>query len=365
MKSQLKIFTVLLIGVLALKAQAQIEVNTSIINNRLEVFFLSDFDINSPTVGPVIFAIEIINEDPVPKQVELTLEIIKEPSDPLSSGRSGVFTLTPNQHLRLTNQNLFSSLDPYRLIEYSLHGAGQDLLDDVLTTGQLPSGTYTFAVEIIETESGLRFPANDDIDIVVTNPNTLDLIYPGDAVQSGAADCLEVFSNLPQFRWESDFSRFRVIIAEARPGGDPEDALTQDPRFERIFEVGINIPSTSFQYPSSGELLTLRPGGTYYWRVVGLVETSSGEVEIPSEIYCFRIADVNQLGTTNQEIELIVPRILRSLGINVDQLFGPGGELRGYKANGISFDGKQMSIPEFIGKINELRANYSRYRVEN
>ncbi|MFQ5707673.1 MAG: hypothetical protein ACE5HO_09510 [bacterium] len=366
MKLLLRTSAVLMVLALVRLGFAGIRVETTIINRQLEVFFLSDFDINSPTTGPVIFAIDIFNEDAQARQVELKLEIFKDTSERLSNGLSGVFTLQAHEHLRLTNQNLFSSLDPYRLIEYSLDEAGNKLIDSILATGKLPSGTYTFAVVIreIDTPHGV-FPANEDIDIVVTNPNTLDLIFPGDPVNAANEDCPELFSTLPQFRWESDFRRFKVVIAEARLGEDPEDALNQRPRFERVLEVGTDIPSTTFQYPSSGEELSLRPGGSYYWRVTGIVSTSSGDVLFPSEIYCFRVANLDDLQSGNRELEILLANLLSSLGIDPKKLFGENGELYGYHPTRVLYNGKKVNLPDLIAKINKLRSNYKGFRVED
>lgn len=341
-------------------ALAQIEVETQIINPKLEVFFLGDFDINSPSTGPAVFAITLINNFEL-RRVKLRLQVLKDASEPLSSGETDEFDLQPGQ-LMLTNQQLFSSLSRYRLVDYSLKGAGEELLEQVLATGQLPSGTYRFEVTVVDLTGENEFPA-DDIEIVVTNPNTLDLIQPGEPVTAGD-ECAEVFSTLPQFSWQSDFRRFRVLIAEARAGEDPESALLQSPRFEREFQIGVDIPSTTFQYPASGELLTLEPGKSYYWRVIGIVGTSSGDIEFPSQIYCFRVAETDQLQVGSQELDNLLPSLLNSLGIDPEELFGPGGELEGYHGVAVYYNGAKISIPDLMSRINQMKSEFKGYRIE-
>jgi hypothetical protein len=203
------------------------------------------------------------------------------------------------------------------------------------------------------------------------------LIFPGNPASSRREDCQEIFTNLPQFRWESDMRKFRVVIAEARPGEDPEGVLNQEPRFVRIFGVGnpqdlnINlgnlterfeiIPSTSFQYPVSGEVLTLRPGRTYFWQVTGIVETSSGPFQVESEIYCFRIATLDDIGNRRQQLELLLRNIL---GPDFEKVFGENGELASYEPKQIMLNGQAVTLAELIQKMNEISAAYKGYKIE-
>jgi hypothetical protein len=358
---------------------AQVQVSHRFLNNNvLEMFFLKDFDINSPATGPPIFFVDIKNDAQL-REVILGLSIESQRHGPLSRGETLPFTLNPFQILTLSNNNFFSSTDPYRLDSYEVsENVVRELLKDILSTGKLPTDVYLF--NVIVRDNVNQSPLDQDsFEIRVSNPRKIDLIFPGRPASGRREDCPKIFTNLPQFRWESDMRRFRVIIAEARPGEDPESALNQEPRFVRIFALsddralGVRrdgsrfaerveiIPSTSFQYPSSGEILTLRPGRTYYWRVTGLVQTSSGPVELQSEIYCFRIAKLDELDGRNTQLEFILRSLL---GSDYNNLFGEGGELEGYRAKRIVLDGEEITLVELLKRLQKIKSNYSGYRVE-
>ncbi len=359
---------------------AQPQLNVRVVSNDLEVFFLKDFDINNPSVGPPLFFIDIINNQQV-QNVRLILKVRSEKRGNLASGETRPFVLQPFQTLTISNNDLFSDVGDYRLESFRIQeDVLNDLLQDVLATGRLPTDTYQFEVQLKGVQNPITID-DEQFEIDVSNPNTLDLIFPGQPATGTASECPEIYTNLPQFRWESDMKRFLVIIAEARAGEDPESALNQEPRFLRTFIIGDQsstetiettsetgkiefIPSPSFQYPAFGEVLTLKPGRTYYWRVIGLVKTSSGLEKFKSEIYCFRIADLDQTGSTSQR-DIMVLRLLNSLGIDTQQLFGEGGALEGYHATRIYYNGRLITMPELLRKINEIRSNYTGYKIEN
>ncbi|MFQ5770664.1 MAG: hypothetical protein ACE5HX_09015 [bacterium] len=377
MKSRLKIFTLFSLLVFCGQATAQIDVITEAVNQNLEAFFLNDFDINSPASLTEIFRIRITNNYDQPCTIQLTLIVTSERFGELARGRTNPFDVPPGPLTPpLTNRDLFSNSSEYRLVDYNLDAASKKLLRDILARGKLLSDAYTFTVEvnILTCEPGTS--KSDQFQIVITNPTKLDLSSPGSRVTGNKEDCPKIYSPLPQFIWESDMQRFCVVIAEARPGEDPESVLNQDPRFIKYFVVNshmdlnepqdrsrffIQIPSTSFQYPASGEILTLRPGKTYYWRVIGIVNTSSGDVNLESEIYCFQIAQLDQLGGRKKQFEFVLRNIL---GSDYEKIFGEGGELEGYHPNRVLLNGEVVTFGDLIRRMNELSSNYGGYHIE-
>jgi len=252
-----------------------------------------------------------------------------------------------------------------------------ELLQNILGIARLSTDIWTFETIVKDVN---RTALNDDsFEIRITNPTTLDLIGPGSRATGRSDDCAIAFSSLPQLRWASNMTRFRVIIAEWKQ--DPESALNQEPRFTRIFllqntrntnlreigkDLGFNdrvevIPTTSFTYPSSGESLVLRPGKTYVWRVIGLVSTSSGPTSVANEIYCFRIPKLDELGNYMQQFESILRPLL---GSDYEKLFGSGGEFSGYKPKRILLEGKEVTLIEILTKLQKLKSKYSGYTIE-
>lgn len=359
-------------------ASAGVRVRHRLVNNNLEVFFLKDFDTTRPASGPVLFFVDVINDDRESHSVILSIQVESGRHGILSRGETLPFDLHGGEILTLSNRNLFSNDDPHRLDSYEVaENVVQALLKDILATGKLPTDVYTFRLQVRSLGQTLG-EDNDSFDVRISNPQKLDLVFPGRPA-TGRRDCPEIYTALPQFRWESEMRRFKVIVAEARRGEDPESVLNQQPRFVRVFILDARgtggvvtdpnlgservefIPSTSFQYPASGEILTLRPGKTYYWRVEGIVETSSGPVALQSEIYCFKLARLDQLGGRKQQLEFLLRNIL---GSDYEQIFGEGGELEDYSPQRITFNGETVTFAELLRRLNKLSSHYQGYRIE-
>jgi len=360
-----------------LLAQGGIRVESGLLSNTgLDVFFLKDFDINRPGTGPPIFFVNIENLGGA-RTVFMELMVSSRRRGNLSRGRTGEFTLAPGQLVNLTSNDIFSNRGIYRLRDYQIDDAAvKGLLADILARGKLPSDIYTFNVVVFDVAGGQQ--DSDVFDLRVSNPRKLDLIFPGAPATGKLGDCPVVFSGLPQFRWESDMRLFRVIVAPLRRGEDPESALNNEPRFTRVFVLqgkqksgllgGLpfsdrveTIPNTSFQFPPSGEVLTFRPGRTYVWRVIGIINTSSGPIQAESEIYCFRIANVDNMNSGMEQLSVLLRNLL---GADFEKLFGEGGELEGFRPKRLRFEGKDVTASDLLVRMRKLRDSYRGYKVE-
>lgn len=379
MRTLLRLFVIILVcSLFVQEAATQPTVFLSPVGaGGLEIFFLKDFDVNSAGSGPPIFNLELRNDD-VNRTLFLVMVVGSRRFGEIARGQSLGFPLDRNEIVMLTSKNLFTNSGPYHLDEFSIADEiVRELLQDILSTGKLPSDVYLFQVQLFDVNGPIS-AANDEFEIRVTNPRKLDLIFPGTAATGRRDDCIEMFTRLPQFRWESDMQYFVVTIAEAKPGEDPESALNQEPRFVRSFTTRDRrgsadsfcerslgrpefIPGTSFQYPGSGEVLTFRPGKTYYWRVTGCIEASGGPVQLKSEIFCFRMARIDELGTGRQQIMFILENFL---GSDAEKLFAEGGELEGYRPRKVLFDGKETTLPEILTRLQDLNERYQGYRIE-
>jgi hypothetical protein len=70
----------------------------------------------------------------------------------------------------------------------------------------------------------------------------------------------------------------------------------------------------------------LQPGKFYYWQLIGLVRSAGQQVELPSEIWSFRLANMGEGSTSSQLMHLLSLLPLGDL-----DLFGPGGVLAEYE----------------------------------
>lgn len=344
----------------------------------LEVFFLKDFDITRPGSGPPIFTLRFTNTSAAPQQITLQMQLTSGVNGLLATGITVPF-IVPGvlaSPLPPINSNqLFSNAGAYAFSTFNFQNI-DNLIQSIQTTGRLPTDTYTFSFNINSVAGTAQGPS---VNFYVRNPRRLDIAGPGGLAIGPVGDWPMVFTNLPQFRWESDLSIFRVTVAEARKGEDPESALNQEPRFRRVFyiqrltglqslltfpELGppaIPLPATTFQYPASGEALTLRPGKAYYWQVEGFIQTSSGRVPLNSDIYGFRVADLANLDGRNQQVRLILRNLL---GQDYERFFGENGELIDYNAKRLSFEGKDVTIADLLSRLPKLRRDLKGFRVE-
>ncbi len=369
--------------VLSGSAFAQISVSHTLNQGGLEAFFLSDFDITQPSNSVEVFRLFVSNSDPEETfRIALDMKVNSREFGQLSQGRTAFFDLPPSpQPLSIASFQLFSNAGPFHFTDYNIADEVlKGLLDDILSTGRLPSDIYTFRIEVIFQEGAPTGDVTDDFEIRVTNPRKLDLIFPGGPATGRLQDVQKIFTPLPFFRLESDLRRFRVIVAEGRPGEDPESALNQEPRFIKNFVVDPRgtggvfedfgdlggrvdvLPSPAFQYPASGTVLSLRPGRVYYWRAIGFIRSSSGPVPLESEIYSFRIAALDQVAGGDDQIQIVLRALL---GNDYEQLFGDDGQLEGFLPKRVMFDGKEITATELLTRLRKLRNSYKGYSIEN
>jgi hypothetical protein len=372
------------------QAVSQVSVQLTLLNQAVEVFFLKDFDINSPASGLPFFQLTATNTTAAPVTFTLYMRVsarggAARPGGLLAQGQTDPITLQGNGVLQLTNQNLFSDGDQFSLQDYRIEkDQVEDLVSDILTTGKLPSDVYNFYVEPRIIVNGVpTIGPSDQFDVRIDNPDRLDLIGPGGP--AGRRDCPTAYTSLPLIRFESNLTKFRFVAAKLERGEDPESALNQEPRLTRLFilasDRGINdirstgtipdlgvidkvefLPSNSFQWPSVGEVLQLRPGDTIVWRMTGIIQTSSGPIQlIESEIFCFTVADFEALGTGRESYDFLLRSLL---GADFDKLFEEGGELEGFRPNGVSHNGERVSPADLMSRLSELSKKYKGYRIE-
>ncbi len=142
--------------------------------------------------------------------------------------------------------------------------AKSKFLDVALPSGQMPAGRYTFLVEILDPSSGSVLGSdNQDIQFILTNPTSVELLFPNDADRE--------VSQLPLFQWVFDGTRSKILIYELLPGQSSLEEATQG-----VPILTQEVPSTSFQYPSGG-VRSLQAGHTYVWYVEGEVLALGGK----------------------------------------------------------------------------------------
>jgi hypothetical protein len=301
-----------------------------------QVIRLSDFNITGSGSVSRLFNVTISNTSLNTINAYLQFQLTRD-GKPIVVATSQIFPVSPGSQT-LTYQDLrrggTADFDD---------AAIKTLSDAILQTGRLLSGAYIFTVRIFNAQQPGVEQSKDEKELTIFNPTSLDLISPGAPV--GNSECVQQFGLLPQFKWISSADRFLMTVCEVLPSNaSPEDVMQNEPRLQRTLQRGIDfMGSPSFIYPSGG--LPLQFGRTYYWQIQAIINSASGEVRLPSEIWCFQISSINNPGGN-----AMIQQLLSLLGSSeLEALFGEGGPLQGYKPTGIAgMNGRRLDLTELL-----------------
>ena len=363
-----RIFLINLLIIMPLVAQVNMTANLLSSAEGMQIFFLSDFNISGKSSAALdIIQLNIFNNSSASANCILQVSIYSDyyPEPELAQGRTDPFTLSSFQNIIITNRNLFSKSQEFSLSDYTLAKSGNDLINRILATGKLPSGVYQFHFELLKNPynpSDLPL-AEQILSVVISNPTTLDMLSPGSNADDEKISA--IYSTLPYFRWAANIDRFRLIIAEYLPSihrdASPEEIISEkiifeseiivDPEMQQSEPGVLTIPSPAFQYPVYAH--ALQQGRIYYWRLIGQAKTSSGEIEIPGEIWRFQISNLER----DPQKEMLL-RLLSSMNNQeIAALFAPGGLLEGYKPTGtITNNANALSIDELIQLLTKFNS---------
>lgn len=346
------------IGLPAISVQAQevteVTVDLELIDNP--IYYISDFDITGGGRPIDLFKCKITSD--AERDVSIRVEITR--SNPIPPIR--LLEAQARAHL-FTGDNTFYYPDfrNGKLISEGFRynsDALSDLSNAVLRTGTLPSGQYDVKISVLFGSN----PPEVTRSFIVSNPVSLDLISPGQ--NASMAECPMLFSALPQFTWNSDVDRFIITVCELLPtNNSPEDVMQNPPRVRMALQRNQDFfGAPTFQYPSAG--LPLLPGRVYYWQVIALLKTASGEVQLPSEIWCFKIHS-NDAAQNAIELQQLLT-LLASLGVqDLMELFKPGGPLAGFAPTGkIRMNGKNVDLGELLALLQNGSIKIKAYNVE-
>jgi len=322
------------------------------------IYYISDFDITGGGRPVDLFSCAITG---APRNIKIRVQMTSDryPS-PLLEALTRTFAFSGN--LLITYRD-FRNTNPDITVERFTYNSDKlgELGDAILRTGQLPSGRYDITVQVLDPVTG-NLLGQDTETLIISNPISLDLISPGQ--NAGTAECPTLFSSLPQFTWNSDADKFIITVCEYLPtNSSPEDVMQNAPRVRMTLKRNQDFfGSPTFQYPTGG--LPLLPGRVYYWQVLALLQTASGEAQLPSEIWCFKIHSNDGVEDMVKLQQLM--SLLASLGLqDLLELFKPGGPLAGYQPNGkIRVNGKSVDLTELLVLLQNGSIKIKAYNVE-
>jgi hypothetical protein len=235
--------------------------------------------------------------------------------------------------------NLDLQKNPAYGITYVLTAEAKRRFEELaLPTGFMPSGVYTFLIEVTTERYNQSFKGS--FKFVLSNPSRLELVFPTDRDRS--------VGQFPFFQWNYDGPRSRISIFEQLPGQlSPQEATDGVPY------VTAEVTTNSFLYPSSG-VRPLEPGKTYVWFVEGLLGSSGNpNSSFKSPFRSFTVS----AGGGNAAMQSLLDELERVLGPKHKALFdrirsgalSPTGKIR--------VDGATINTTELVKLIGQFRNN--------
>jgi hypothetical protein len=234
--------------------------------------------------------------------------------------------------------------------------AKDDLQKKALAIGRLPSGVYTFKLELWDAgqSCGTTTTKYDEKIIVLTlqTITRLDLIYPPDGTTLNTL--------FPLFQWIYDGRELELSVYERLPQhASREEAASSVPHLVARTPTDLPEGSTTYQYPTAA-LRVLEAGHTYVWKVKGISRGTGGVgSEINSEIGQFTIAENTSSSSSSGEIQNVSNLLQFLYGVSeqmLNDLLSGNLQLTGV----ILLDGRQLSAAEILALLQDLAANPDR-----
>jgi hypothetical protein len=347
------------------------------------VFYIGDIDFLKQGGGPNLFILTLENhQGSVEAQLHFQLrlngitiaEVFSEPFLLPSTENSGPIIITYN-NLVTGTAIIPTTGEAIELMDYDLYFERVPNLETQITaTGKLPAGQYLFFIELLTFRDGVPTPTPDenfgDNILTVTNPTTLELIYPGEP--AGSENISTVPSLFPYFLWQSDALEFNITVYEKlSEDSSIQDVLSHDP----ILRVE-GFPNQLFQFPSDpspefvmndplqngyphpiGPVRLLEYGKIYYWNVEAVVISATGETLLTSEVYQFKTIDQEGMAP---DANLLLIYLRQILGDRYETYMK---QLNASPTGNILLNGTPVEIEVLVDLINKL--NQKKAEIQN
>ena len=350
---------VLITGILVLNSSVSsgqtIIVNELVSPDAIKIFYIGDFSFDDASNNPIIFQYRIA-ADQYPQEVKMqltmnaTVPTLGLLNEEILYAETNAFTITnpitiSNRVIDTKTEEIYDEAGvrvPFSVPITREPDADtqKSLIDAVTRAGKLPSGVYTFSLEIISLSGAtVNYNFENPKIMEILNPVSLELVGPGSFLE----DDVEIFTLFPIFQWESVGCEYFIRVSEYDPAihFSVEEALNDVaslpfPDDGSYFggDDGLGLQSTSLQYPLSGAKL-LEYGKTYVWSIKKVCVTTAGDEEINSSIFAFKIPDLSggddgTEGTGGVITDPVISALQSLLGELFDALFTGDGELAGY-----------------------------------
>lgn len=258
-----------------------------------------------------------------------------------------------------------------RLIGVLDPSLSESIMQTILMSGKLSDGQYTFSVSIYggTDENNLSSVFNDSKTFVIQSQTPISLEYPGGALSDTTDNIL--YTSFPIFQWSSgppaSYAETFIRVAEFDPASHSglEDAI-QDQRVlpsNQNEQWALIDNVNSYQYPFSGSY-PLDAGNIYCWQIKISLPTTSGNEDMLSPIFAFKIGQAGTIETSNIISNPVLMMLEQTLPDQFNNYFGPGRELEGFLPSGeIEINGVTVG-PSVVNSIMQQIMNQD-YQVQS
>lgn len=316
--------TLVCIVALAAAIQAQSLIVTRTAPNPIANFDISYIDITGRGAGPTLFQLQLVA--PAQPSGSYYIQFTASCQTSVVSGlliraRSGTFPMPPSYSMT-SNEFLTDRGDATPSLHITQESMIPETRQTLLSAGIVPAGRVTLEFELFSVDDPTAPVATASTWFDIVAVRYVKLITPGIEASAQRDDVPESFSVHPQFVWASDLMpvnyppgsvKFVISLFDNQGGAYTMDNVTDSrPVWEDTIpgESSVNYA----QYPVSGAR-ALTPGQTYYWQVKAVLQGPVNR-EIPSELYAFRVADLDLAGTLSPTQNLILKYLAMILGNN-------------------------------------------------
>ncbi len=200
-------------------------------------------------------------------------------------------------------------------------------------------------------------PVSAELILDIVAVRYVKLVAPGIDAGQPPDRIPETFSAFPQFVWSSDLMpigypagsvKFVVSVFDNESGTEASDVPDSRPLWVDTIpgESSVNFA----QYPSSGAR-ALEPGQVYYWQVVAVLQGPVSR-EVASELYAFKVGNLETAGTLSPTQQLLMKYLAMILGSNYGYVMGQVGAMT--VAEQVRVDGAVMPLEQLAALAEEF-----------
>jgi len=217
----------------------------------------------------------------------------------------------------------------------------------------MPSGIYRIRVRA----DGIGISEDSFFDLIITNPTSLYLIYPGNPIND--PEIATVNTLRPFMSWNSDAEIFDLFVFDEQPQVNSVPILYLKNYRGKFFQYPAD--SAPLNFPDGGQSIgpvrILEYGKTYYWYVETVIPAVSGDpLRIKSDYFGFKILEPSQ---TANEVSQLWELLEKLLGPEHQDVLKQLKD-EGFEPTTILEDSNPSDVSTLIKFINKIEQNQAK-----